>query len=339
MNFPVDNITHTIVGVAMGQAGLKRWSPYATALLILGANGPDIDVFAGWGADGARYLEVHRGISHSFVGAPVLALTAAWVLWLWHRRHHKDVPYRWLPATGLALIGVLSHLLLDFITPYGTRLLLPFSNARLGWDIFPVLDLWLLPVILFAMVLPFFFRLISSEIGAKKTSFRPAAIFVLVFLVLLGGVRATAHRRVMALVDSFLYKGREPVRASAFPESASPFRWHVVIDTEASLEEADVNVFEDFDPTATRSFYPPEPNRALDVARQTRTAQAFFDFAQYPYIYIDQREEGYEVVFRDLRYEYGTMMLRKGAVVRVRLDGNLRVTSQHFSFRDSGDVR
>jgi inner membrane protein len=234
---------------------------------------------------------------------------------------------------------VLSHLLLDFITPYGTRLLLPFSNVRLAWGIFPVLDLWLLPMILFAMVLPFFFRLISSEIGAQKTSFRPAAIFVLTFLALLGGVRATAHRRVTALVDSFIYKGRDPVRASAFPESANPFRWHVVIDTESSLEEADVNVFEEFDPTATHSFYPPEPSRALDIARQTRVVQAFLDFAQYPYIYVDQRDEGYDVIFRDLRYEYGTMMLRKGAVARVKLDSNLQVVSQHFSFRDSGDVR
>lgn len=339
MKFQVDNFTHTIVGIAMSQAGLKRLGPYTMPLLMLGANGPDIDVFAAFDRTGARYLEVHRGYSHSFVGAPILAVTAAAIVFLWHRRYHKGEPFRWLYAIAIALIGVASHLLLDVVTPYGTRLLLPFSNVRLAWDIFPVLDLWLLPILLFAMVLPFFFRLISSEIGAKKTSFRPAAIFVLSFLALLGIVRFTAHRRVMSLVDSFLYKGHEPVRASAFPESASPFRWHVVIDTEASLEEVDVNVFEEYDPTSTRSFYPPEPSRALDVARQTETAQAFFSFAQYPYTYIDQQEEGYEVVFRDLRYEYGTMALRKGAVVRVRLDKDLKVLSQHFSFRDPGTVR
>ena len=167
-----------------------------------------------------------------------------------------------MPAVALALIGVLSHLLLDFITPYGTRLFLPFSNARLAWDIFPVLDMWLMPVILVVILMPFFFRLISSEIGASKTSFRPAAITVLIFFAILGAVRITAHRRALSLVDSFVYRGREPVRASAFPESASAFRWHVVIDTQETFEQIDVDVFQPYDPTLTRSMYPPEPHPA-----------------------------------------------------------------------------
>src|SRR5579862_7595519 len=151
----MDNVTHTIVGVALSQAGLKRFFPsdrgaaaYATWLLILGANGPDIDVFAAIGGHGARYLEVHRGASHSFVGAPVIAITAAAIIWLFHRQFKKDRPFPWPAAFLLALAGVASHLLLDYLTPYGTRLLWPFSDARLAWDVFPVVDLWLTPTIL-----------------------------------------------------------------------------------------------------------------------------------------------------------------------------------------------
>src|ERR1017187_4677959 len=140
----MDNITHTITGIALSQAGLKRFGlgTYPTWLLILGANGPDIDVFAAYGNHGARYLQVHRGATHSFLGAPFLAITAAAIMWLFHRKyrrkHPKDQPYPWLPSFLLALAGVLSHLLMDFVTPYGTRLLWPFSSARLAWDIFPV---------------------------------------------------------------------------------------------------------------------------------------------------------------------------------------------------------
>lgn len=324
----------------MSQAGLNRFAKttYPAWLLILGANGPDIDVFGAL-AGGAGYLEIHRGPTHSFLGAPVIAAIATTLIWLAHRKWRKDVPFPWVPSFLLALAGVLSHLLCDYVTPYGTRLFWPFSNARVSYGIFPILDLWVLPVIAVAILSPFFFRLISDEIGASKTSFRPAAIFVLSCLVMMGGVRATSNHRVMSMLDSFLYKGREAKRFNAYPDSGSPFRWHAVIDTGDSLEEADVNVFEEFDSTDTRSFYPPDPNPAIDVARRTRTGRAFLDFAVYPYTYMDRYENGYEVVFRDLRYEYGTLRIRKGAVARVRLDQNLNVVSERFSFRDQGLVR
>jgi len=337
----MDNITHTITGVALSQAGLRRFGldTYATWLLILGANGPDIDVFAGFGGNGARYLEVHRGATHSFVGAPFLAITAAAIIWLFHRKFRKDQRYPWGRAFLLALAGVCSHLLMDFITPYGTRLFWPFSSARLAWDIYPVLDLWVLPVILVVILSPLFFRLISEEIGAKKTSFRPAAITVLTILVLFGLVRFVAHRRALAVLDSFVYKGREAQRFSAFPDSSTPFLWHAVLDTGAALEEADVEILKEFDPTQTRTFYPPEPSPAIDAARRTEVVRIFLEFAEYPWTYMERREDGYEVVLRDLRYEYGTLGLRKGAVARVRLDENFHVLKQHFSFRDPDPVR
>src|SRR5437016_4714934 len=122
----MDNITHTVMAVALAEAGLKRVMPlpYPRScpvwLLILGANGPDIDVLAGLGGNGARYLEVHRGITHSFAGAPFVAAISAAIVWLWHRRRKPESPFAWPAALILAFIGVLSHLLLDFITPYGT---------------------------------------------------------------------------------------------------------------------------------------------------------------------------------------------------------------------------
>ena len=345
----MDNITHTITGVALSQAGLKRFGlgTYPTWLLILGANGPDIDVFAGFGGNGARYLQVHRAATHSFVGAPLVAITCAAVIWLFHRKYRrtsgrtssKVEPYPWLNSFLLALAGVLSHVAMDFVTPYGTRLFWPFSSARLAWDIYPVVDLWVLPVILVVILSPFFFRLISEEIGARKTSFRPAAITVLVILVLFGCVRFVSHRRAMAMLDSFVYRGREAQRFSAFPDSSTPFLWHAVLDTGATLEEADVEVLKEFDSTQTHSFYPPEPSPAIDAARRTDVAQIFLEFAEYPWTYMERREDGYEVVFRDLRYEYATLGLRKGAVARVRLDDNFNVLKQQFSFRDSDPVR
>src|SRR3954462_13884214 len=42
----MDNLTHTLVGAALAEAGLKRRTALASATLMIGANFPDIDVVA-----------------------------------------------------------------------------------------------------------------------------------------------------------------------------------------------------------------------------------------------------------------------------------------------------
>src|SRR5690606_36829331 len=86
---------------------------------------PDLDVF--WfclaGSDVVTQVTWHRCPSHSL---PVLAV-AGWLLWLWLKRRSALVgrsPRRWLWATWLAL---LTHLLLDAFTVYGTQLLWPLK--------------------------------------------------------------------------------------------------------------------------------------------------------------------------------------------------------------------
>ena len=41
----MDSITHTLVGAALGEAGLKKRSGLAMAALMIGANLPDVDLF------------------------------------------------------------------------------------------------------------------------------------------------------------------------------------------------------------------------------------------------------------------------------------------------------
>lgn len=333
----MDNFTHTVTAAAMSRAGLDRYSPYAAWLLVLGANAPDVDVFLGIGS-GVRYLDYHRGFTHSLVAAPLMAAAVVGAVRLFHQRFRKDQPFPVLPAMLLALSGVLSHLLMDFATPYGIRLLLPFSGRWLAWDMMPVLDVWLLPAMLAGMVLPFLFRMVSDEIGARRGSLRPGAIFALVFLLAWGFLRDFSHRRAAALLDSRIYHNMEPRRVSAYPDMANPFLWHGVVDTGSTLELADVRLFEEFDPTHTRTYFPPDPQPALEVARKTRAARVFLDFAVYPYIYVDRKEEGYEVVFRDLRYDAGTLAPH-GAVARVLMNERLEVLREDFHFRDPDPVR
>src|ERR1700759_4312729 len=118
----MDNITHTLVGLALARAGLNRAGKGATTVLLLSANAPDADILAA--TQGAlRYLEIHRGYTHSLLLLPLMAALCVLVTGAIFRKG-----LRWLPLWGVACIGVASHLLLDSTNFYGIRLLLPFSS-------------------------------------------------------------------------------------------------------------------------------------------------------------------------------------------------------------------
>ena len=105
----MDNLTHSLVGLTAAKAGLEKLSPGATALCVLAANSPDIDIvvllFQGrWG-----YLHHHRGITHSLVGASVLALALPLVFYLGDRiiaQIRKREPQ--VRLTGLLIASILT---------------------------------------------------------------------------------------------------------------------------------------------------------------------------------------------------------------------------------------
>ena len=73
-----------LAGALLGQMGLKRRSRFAMAACLLGANAPDIDVFAPLAlpVDG---IEFHRGPLHGVFAWPVLAAAIVAILWLLDR--------------------------------------------------------------------------------------------------------------------------------------------------------------------------------------------------------------------------------------------------------------
>src|ERR1051325_11365928 len=121
----MDNVTHTLVGLMLARCGLGKSTPGGTAMMMLSANAPDIDVASGFGGSLA-YIEYHRGYTHALVSAPVLALILLLFVRLFGRGKISWTAYL------ACLAGVLSHLALDYTNVYGVRLLLPFSARRLA---------------------------------------------------------------------------------------------------------------------------------------------------------------------------------------------------------------
>jgi inner membrane protein len=152
----VDNLTHSLVGLAAAKAGLGRVSPYATFICVAAANLPDIDIVA-LARGPAFYLQHHRGITHSIVGTLALAVAlpllfcAAERVWARARGGEPRARLKWLLICSLLLSA--SHPLLDWTNSYGVRPLLPWDGRWIYGDLLFVIDPWLWLVLLGACFL------------------------------------------------------------------------------------------------------------------------------------------------------------------------------------------
>lgn len=126
----MDNLTHSLAGALLGQMGLKRASRFAMAGCILGANAPDIDVFA------PLFLPVdniafHRGPTHAIFGLPIMAAGTVALLWLVDRLWPaRALPFRAGPLFLVTFAAVLTHPFLDWLTTYAVAF---FAPAGDGW--------------------------------------------------------------------------------------------------------------------------------------------------------------------------------------------------------------
>ena len=141
----MDNLTHSLVGLAAAKAGLGRVSPYATFVCVAAANLPDIDIVA-LARGPAFYLQHHRGITHSIVGT--LALAVAFPL-LFYAAERVCARARGLEPRarlkGLLVCSLLlmaSHPLLDWTNSYGVRPFLPWDGRWIYGDLLFVIDPW-----------------------------------------------------------------------------------------------------------------------------------------------------------------------------------------------------
>ncbi|MBY0343367.1 MAG: metal-dependent hydrolase [Sphingomonadales bacterium] len=146
----MDNLTHSLVGAVLGQAGLKRTTGLAMPALIIGANLPDVDAACFFWLKGTEHLAFRRGITHGPPALVLLPLVLAGILWGWDRwqtkrgtRPEARLPVRFGGFYAMAFIGCLSHPFFDWLNVYGIRLLEPFSSQWFYGDTLFIIDVWL----------------------------------------------------------------------------------------------------------------------------------------------------------------------------------------------------
>jgi inner membrane protein len=351
----MDTLTHGLAGSLLARSTASR--PGARAALLIGlaaAMLPDLDIlFLHTPLD---YLRYHRGWTHSFLALPVFALGVALLARFFFRK--AKLVTLWL----FAGVGILSHIVFDWITSFGTMFFFPLSQRRYSLDWVFILD-------------PVFTGIVGGTLlSAMAFRSRGRRIAVIGAAVLAGyvGLCAALHYRALA---EWRRRDRPPegVRAAVLPQFLSPFRWLGLAEHPDSVHVAffDVGPFargssnprpprrfsevlqslSDFYPPPGRMviqhFPQPPPSAALETARALPDVVAYLRFARFPRATVRSAPGGGSIiVWEDLRFlpwfagpwemDSRGVLRRRPFLYRVRLDAAGRtlessvVNSFHF---------
>jgi inner membrane protein len=338
----LEPITHFLTGACISRAGLNRKTGLATLTLVLAAEGPDIDDFSYFGGS-ISGLQHHRGFTHTFVGAPFVAAFILGMVYgiyrlMLKRGKHTRLPPDWKLLYLYALLGCLSHVLLDFTNNYGVRPFAPFNPKWYSWDVSFIIEPIILAALILGLALPGLFSLVTEEVGARKTPFRGrgGAVFALLSFAAVLFVRDFEHRKAVNALQSVTYRGQDPIRASAFPNPINPFVWNAVVETHDFFETTvvDSNAGE-IDPQHTAIVrYKPEETPITLAAKKSRLGRVFLDWAQYPVVEVEHLPDnrGHIVRFTDLRFNSNPAHRTRRSVLggTVVLDSKLNVVDMYM---------
>jgi inner membrane protein len=317
----MEPVTHFLTGACLGRAGLNRRTAYATLAMTLAAEAPDMDVF--WSLRGpVSGFEHHRGITHTFLGAPFVALAVTAVVWLWHRRRGRQptVPPRWGLLWLLSLLAVFSHIFLDWTNNYGVRPFFPFNPRWYSLDIAFILEPAIFASLLLGLVMPAIFVLADREIGAGKPSFRGRgwAIAALVLIAIDLGVRAVEHHRALHFIGSARFGELPMLGAGAEPYPVNPFHWFAVVETAGYYQTGSVNTLAETVDTNDQDdvIFKPPVTPAIMAAKRSWLGRVYLDWARFPVVTdrghanlvvsdeLAPEPQDTAVEFRDLRFAY-----------------------------------
>jgi len=159
----MDTITHGIAGALIGKAVFRGEDLFAsrpmnrgriiTWSLMLGAIFPDSDVIRDiFSHDKLLVITWHRSITHSLVVLPLWALLLAGITRVFANSRKWEAP-SFVVLAGIYAAGILSHILLDLVTSFGTMIWSPLEWSRPAWDLIFIVDFTLTAIFLVPQLL------------------------------------------------------------------------------------------------------------------------------------------------------------------------------------------
>ena len=316
----MEPVTHFLSGAVLSRVGFNRKTAYATLAMTLAAETPDLDVL--WYLRGpVAGFEHHRGITHTFLGAPFEALVVTAAVWgihqlrVWLRKRKAELERgpedevdlkagpigalplapNWLLIWAFSVVAVLLHILLDFTNNYGVRPLYPFDAAWHAWSTVFIVDPFLLLVFVLSLVIPAIFALTDREMTKRRPLFRGQgwAVAALLLVGMYYGIRSVEHRLAIKLTrinsvgvasTEIGEKDQTVTRILAEPYPFNPFHWHTIVETPLWFQTAEVQTLTALVTTSDKNerIQKPPVTPAAAAAKQSWLGRVYLGWAEMP---------------------------------------------------------
>jgi inner membrane protein len=297
----MDNVCHTLAGVATARAGLDRTTRFATATLAIASNLPDIDVLVF--ATGIPSVAFRRGWTHGVLAQLFLPLLLAALIWAADRwaadrwdadrgsagRRTPPAHFGWLLV--LSYIGVITHVFLDYLNNYGVRLFMPLSGRWFYGDTIFIVDLWLWAAFGIATVMSRAGRTRCARIGLAAASLYIAAMLI----------SARSSRAIVAQQWTRA-SGRPPHALMVGPVPVNPLRKAIIVDAgdryvTGTFTWLPLHVAFDPHPIPKNDTLP-----AVAAARANAKVQGILVWSRFPFWKVRRVPAGTEVTVGDVRF-------------------------------------
>jgi inner membrane protein len=223
----MDTITHVLTGGVIAKAiddeKIGNWGTIAG--LAMGFF-PDSDFVLGL-FNRQFYLEYHRDFTHSLILVPFYALFFSWLFVKISKRHTFWSYYK------ICLLVLVSHVILDLLTSYGTMILSPFSEHRFSWDLVFIIDLVFSGIVFFPLVVSVFWK--DKAQWVCRGSLIGLTLYILFCWV--------QHHQAIELAEAFGKNlNEEVIQVASLPQPVSPYRWANYVETKDKVYQGFVDL-------------------------------------------------------------------------------------------------
>lgn len=222
----MDSLTQVTLGAAVGEAVLGR--QLGNRAIMWGAvfgTLPDADIALTPFQDSIQFIVHHRGFSHSLLAVAVATPVLSWIFSRWYRQNRQPISFgRWFLFFLLAL---LTHILLDCCTVYGTQLFWPFSDVRVAWsNIFIIDPLYTIPFLVCVLICLFLQRMSPWRRSINYLGLAASSAYLLLTLV-------NKYHVEEVFVSSLARQGINAQRLMTSPTALNNVLWYGIAEDES----------------------------------------------------------------------------------------------------------
>lgn len=237
----MDSITQALLGATVQASLLGRWQGRKALLYgaVLGTL-PDLDVVIDYG-DAVAEMTYHRGFSHSLFVLSLLAVALAWLA----RRFRPDPNYTGTRLFMTIWLVLVTHVLLDAFTSYGTQLLWPLATPPVAWSSIFIIDpIYSVPLLLAVLA--------GAIFGLQGRSPRWATIALALSTLYLGSSLAGKQMAEARTERVMAERGIDSGQLFSAPTPFNTLLWRVIVIDGEDYHEALVSWLDEDPPELVR---------------------------------------------------------------------------------------